>query len=209
MKYDVNSGQKVLNDSVSCVCGHCGTFTSVDVFQLYGKADTGVLAFYSGRCRHCGAPVIIDEIHKKNIPPSKDFSNIEYLPENINALYNEIRDAYSIGAYTCSVMAARTLLSHIAVEKEAESNRTFEYYVEYIVDCYLGKKDAKDWVNTIRKYANNTIHKLLIASKESAKIIITFIETILKIIYEYPKKIIDKKPTENIETNSSTKTEII
>lgn len=168
-------------------CGHCDQKLSIDILLSFKHGTT--LFFYVGQCPSCGGPIIIDNINDKTFPPSREFINVESLPENISTLYDEIRDAFSVEAYTCAVIAARTLLNHIAVEKGADKNRNFTYYVEYIVDEYFGKRDAKIWLDKIRSYANDSVHHLEIATKENTKSIIKFIETILKIIYEYPAEV--------------------
>ena len=49
--------------------------------------------------------------------------------------------------------------------------------------------DAKKWVNYIRTKGNEATHEIVIMSEEDAKDLITFIEMILKIIYEFPATI--------------------
>lgn len=204
-KLTIYSSQFKTSENMSCICGHCGNLVGLDIYQTfripqYGNT-LGLLMYYEGQCPQCGCPVIIDVMNKKTIPQSREFEEIKALPKNVEKIYNEIRDAFSVGAYTCAVIAARTLLNHIAVEKGADKNRNFTYYVEYIVDEYFGKRDAKIWLDKIRSYANDSVHHLEIATKENTKSIIKFIETILKIIYEYPAEVKENTKKEEIQND--------
>ena len=117
------------------------------------------------------------------------FDNIKHLPEDVEKIYNEMRDSFSMKAYTCCVIAGRTLLAHVGVEQGAEENQSFVYYVDFLVDNYLAKNKSKPWVDKVRKLGNDSAHKLVIASKEDAESSLNFISAILKIVYEFPNSI--------------------
>ena len=124
-----------------------------------------------------------------SLPNVRGFEDVKSLPENVSNLFNELRDAFSVGAYTSCAIAGRTLLAHIAVEEGAEPHKTFEFYVDYLVDNYMSKNKSKPWVDKVRKLGNESTHDLVIAKKEEAEASLTFLTFILKLIYEYPNAI--------------------
>jgi len=58
---------------------------------------------------------------------------------------------------------------------------------------YVG--DGKGWVDHIRKKGNEANHEIVIMKKGDALDLITFIEMLLKFIYEFPSRI-PPKPSE-------------
>ena len=78
---------------------------------------------------------------------------------------------------------------HIAVSKKAEENKSFEYYVNYLSEKNYIPPDGKDWVDHIRKKGNEAAHEIIGVKKEDAEELITFLEMLLKIIYEFPATI--------------------
>ena len=109
--------------------------------------------------------------------------------KDLNALYEEARKCATVNAHTAAVLACRKILMHIAVDKKAEQGKKFIEYIEYLADNNYIPPDAKVWVDHIRKKANEANHESVVMSKEDAKDLITFIEMLLKIIYEFPAKI--------------------
>jgi hypothetical protein len=128
------------------------------------------------------------------IPYICEFEDIPNIPDNnIKKMYKEIRDSYSIGAYTCSVTCCRTLLAHIAVEAGAESNKSFQYYVNYIERNCLAAFTNKDWLDDIRNSGNDCVHDLVIADKNLARDMIHLINIVLNNMYNIPTKKSGKK----------------
>lgn len=185
--------------NISCVCGHCGNKVSVDVTQKYnelrpiptigGFIDREYEVYNVGQCPECGKPVIYDVENDMVIPYSCEFGEIKHLPEDIETLFSECKSAYSCGAYSCCVVIARTILMHIAVDNGAAENLTFAAYVDYLVNNFLPREISKPWVDKIRKLGNDSVHKLVIATKENAHQSLTFLIQILKIVYELPNEI--------------------
>ena len=185
--------------NISCVCGHCGNKVSIDVTQqynelrptqsMYGSFDKEYEVYNVGQCPECGKPVIYDVENEMVIPYSCEFGEITHLPDDINNLYKECKLSYSAGAYTCCVTIARTILMHIAVDNGADENLSFVAYVDYLLDNFLPREKSKEWVDKIRKLGNDSVHKLVIASKENAHQSLTFLVQILKIVYELPNSI--------------------
>lgn len=186
-------------DSEASYCGHCNNKIGLDVYLKYTSTQQGmvvgskqnlpVVEYVVGQCPICGKPIIHDKKNNLTLPTVKMFDNIKFLPNDVETIYNEMRDAFSMKAYTCCVIAGRTLLAHIGVEQGAKENESFVYYVDYLVENYLSKNQSKPWVDKVRKLGNDAAHKLVIAKKEDAESSLNFISAILKIVYEFPNSI--------------------
>lgn len=131
---------------------------------------------------------------RNTIPYGCEFKDIPDISENdIKKMYKEIRDSYSIGAYTCSVIGCRTLLAHIAVEVGAEPNKSFQYYVKYIEEKCLAPFMKKDWLDDVRSISNECVHELVMADKDLAYDMIRLSEILLNSMYNIPDVKIDEK----------------
>ena len=182
-----------------CLCGHCNNSIGLDVFfevfhkvivdQGSRKTERVIVDYYVGQCPICGRPVILDANTSGVLPPVKSFAEVEGLPHDIEILYNEMRNAYSVQAYTCCVITGRTLMANIAVEQGADDGKGFVYYVNYLVDNFLPKSNSKPWVDKVRSLGNDSAHHLIIADQEMARTSLKFLEAILKNVYEFPNGI--------------------
>ena len=115
------------------------------------------------------------------VTPVKD------IPEpTVTGLYEEARRTTGAGAFTAAVLCCRKLLMHIAVSKGALPSDTFVNYVRFLADNNFIPPDAKDWVDHIRKKANEANHEIVIMSKNDAEELLSFLEMLLKVIYEFP-----------------------
>lgn len=196
--YNVASVRKY-RDATPCYCGHCDSKIAMDVYLKFYHAEKPPRQGYSavnpvddyhvGQCPSCGRPVILNVNDYSVLPPVKSFDAVKELPSDIEQLYNEMRDAYSVQSYTCCVITGRTLLANIAVEQGAEDGKGFVYYVNYLVDNFLPKSNSKPWVDKVRLLGNDSAHHLVIANKEMATTSLKFLEAILKNVYEFPNSI--------------------
>ncbi len=140
-------------------------------------------------CHSCNKPTFIfgDEI-----TPSAPLGNaVQKLPQDIEEVYEEIRQATSVNSYTAAVMVARKLLMHIAVEKGAEENKAFQYYVGYLESNHYTPPNSNVWVDKIRQLGNEANHEIVIMTRDQAHLILTFLEMLLKFIYEFPSDLAD------------------
>ena len=185
----VYSSDCVINNDISCVCGHCNNNISLNTYAEYYNTDSNIYLYSTGQCPYCEKPIIYDRLKKTAIPYSSKFDTINHLPKDIDILYKECKDSFSVGSYTCCVITARTLMAHIAVEQGAEENKSFVEYVNYLQQNCLPIKTNNAWVDKIRQLGNDSTHKLLIATKEEAELSIKFIIAILKNVYEFPNSI--------------------
>lgn len=77
---------------------------------------------------------------------------------------------------------------HIAVEQDADENQSFVQYVDYLVNNGFAPPKSQPWVDRIRQKGNEATHEIRIMGKPDAQEIITFLEMLLKFIYEFPQK---------------------
>ena len=192
----IQSSNSVITQEITCTCGHCNNKIVLDVYARYRheiKSVTGqttyAIDYYTGQCPHCGKPIIIDVNNDVMYPPVAPFEEIKHLPADIEKLFNECKLAYSIGAYTCCVITARTLMANIAVEQGATEGNKFVEYVDYLKTNCLPARTNNDWVDKIRSLANESTHHLAIAKQDDASLAIKFIIAILKNVYEFPNSI--------------------
>lgn len=167
-------------------CGYCGTISGSR--SGYFRDGTNWRIYI---CSNCARPTFFEG---NNRYPGEIFgSDVEgILSQEVEALYREARLCTGFGAYTATVLACRKILMHIAVEKGAKSNQSFESYVEYLSQKGYIPPDGKIWVDQIRKKGNEANHEILLMNEEDAKELIGFTEMLLKFIYEFPARIATK-----------------
>jgi hypothetical protein len=170
--------------SASYVCGYCGSSISSD--KAYVSRTPGYAIDHPRIyiCHVCSKPTFI---YNGITTPAAPLGNpVQKLPADIMALYEEIRSSTSVNAFTAAVLAARKLLMHIAVEKGAPTNKKFIEYVNYLDTNHYTPPNSRGWVDKIRKLGNDANHEIVIMNSDQAKLILTFLEMILKFIYEFP-----------------------
>jgi hypothetical protein len=120
--------------------------------------------------------------------PGVTFGNpVKDIPEkDVETLYDEARRTAGTGAYTAAVLCGRKLLMHVAVSKGAKAGDTFLNYIQFLADKNFIPPDAKEWVDHIRKKGNEANHEIVIMGKEEAEELLSFLEMLLKIIFEFP-----------------------
>jgi len=175
------------------ICGHCGNSVASEKGYFAEFYPDAINPFtnkleYLLICHYCLRPTYFD-IDKNQIPGPIYGNSVSDVPENVEILYNEARNCLSCNAYTASVLCSRKLLMNIAVSKGAEIGKKFIEYVNFLSDKNYIPPDGKDWVDHIRKKGNEATHEISIMKREDATELITFIEMLLKFIYEFPASI--------------------
>ena len=92
-------------------------------------------------------------------------------------------------AFTGAVMICRKILMHVSVEKGAEHDKKFMYYIEHLDDKGYVPPDGKEWVDYIRKRSNEANHKIVLMNDKDANGLIYFVEKLLEYIYKLPKMV--------------------
>lgn len=165
----------------ACICPHCNLAIAG---KIHLKVDEySSCAFYILECPSCGYPIIYRRYGEQVYPNEKALRPVQYLNEKIDAVYEEIRNAIGAGCYTAAVGLARTAINHIAVDKGAEGNKSFQYYVQYLVDEGFVPPNAGKWIDKIRQMANDSVHHLEIWKQEEAMTIGNFLMYLLIFIY--------------------------
>lgn len=173
--------------SISFMCGHCGKNVAVNV-GFFANKDTGGVARIL-ICHFCDRPTFFD--NEGNQVPGPSFGNdVEHVDNaSVKQLYDEARHCISVNSSTAAVLCCRKLLMNIAVSKGAEEGKSFIEYVQYLADKNFIPPGSKDWVDHIRKKGNEAPHEIAIRTREEAEELISFVEMLLKIIYEFPANV--------------------
>jgi len=146
-------------------------------------------------CPNCNKPTHFPSPKSYNQTPGAILGNdIGHLPHQINTLYCEARKCIAANAYTSSVLLSRKLMMHIAVEQGAPEGSTFLSYVEYLSDNGFVPPNGKGWVDHIRTKGNEANHEIRIMEPDEASQLISFLEMLLKFIYEFPALIPTDSP---------------
>ncbi|SRR6266498_1210526 len=190
-------------------CGHCGL--NVGGNRGFYRNDGGVISVQNPHhpartaghqvptehiseafprifiCPSCDRPTYFEK--DKQVPGVAYGSAISHLPADIEALYTEARNCMSVSAFTASVLATRKLLMNVAVSQGADENKTFQVYVNFLADKGYVPPNAKSWVDHIREKGNEATHEIPAIGEGDAKDMLTFMEMILKLVFEYPNRI--------------------
>lgn len=200
---------------ISFQCGYCGKAVFSDkgmeatmakqhdynssTKSVQDSMDTGkVIGVFI--CPNCNKPTFKDEIIlETQFPLPKKENNLHHIPFDVNKVYQEAIDSYSVRAFTGTTLLCRKLLMNIAAHFGAKENKKFAYYVDFLDKGGYITKTSHGWVDEIRKHGNKATHDLDVSTQEEAEKVLTFCEMILKTNYEYPSEIPNKK--EDLDSN--------
>lgn len=178
--------------SKSYVCGHCGEYISSNQ-GFYDQAEISIEGRsrahkeYIYICHHCGCPTFF-RYDGVRFPGSRYGEDIESIPSQVDELYREARDCFSVNAYTASVMCTRKIIMNVAVDKGADENKRYVEYVEWLDSEGYLPQGSKPWVDRIRDKGNEANHEIPQMTEQDARLMIDFVEMLLKLLYEYPAK---------------------
>jgi hypothetical protein len=191
---------------ISWTCGHCGLSVGGNMGYYRNPAqparlhqpplqphEIGPAYFRILICPNCDKPTFFDD--KKQMPGVAFGSDVEHLPSQVATLYAEARNCMSVSAFTASVLATRKLLMNIAVTQGAPENDNFLNYVKFLADKGYVPPNATNWVDHIRKKGNEATHEIPAIQEPDAKDLLTFMEMILKLVFEYPNRVPKPSPT--------------
>jgi DNA-directed RNA polymerase subunit RPC12/RpoP len=167
-------------------CGHCGNQVGPD--RGYHTPDGAAAprpVIYI--CSYCSKPTYFEG--EEQVPGVPYGNQVENVPEDVASLYDEARRCFSVSAFTSAVLACRKLLMNIAVAQEAHEGKRFIEYVDYLADEGYVPPNGKGWVDHIRRRGNEATHEIDVKTKADAEELISFVEMLLKFIYEFPSKV--------------------
>jgi len=172
----------------SYTCGFCGKAVGADKAYVRSR-PAGANGDEIFICPVCFRPTYFEGESGRQIPGVAYGTDVEHLPGGVKELYNEARNCYSVGAFTSAVLACRKLLMHIGVEQGAAANQPFVTYVEYLADKGYVPPNGKAWVDVIRTKGNEANHQIFLMSSDDASLLLSFLEMLLKFVYEFPKRV--------------------
>lgn len=165
-------------------CGYCGKVVAPN-HGIHAKNHTGYRIYI---CSFCRQPTYINAANKQT--PGVAYGNdVDHLPQDIKALYNEARNCISVGSFTATVLCCRKLLMNIAISQGAQTNQTFISYVEYLANSGYVPPNGRGWVDHIRRKGNEATHEIILMTQNDAQELVTFVEMLLKFIFEFPNRI--------------------
>ena len=168
-------------------CGYCNNSAAPDT--AYSSDSRNDMIYI---CPYCEKPTYfsnLTHINVKQIPGVPFGESIKHLPDEIQELYNEARQCIGVSAYTSAAIVCRKLLMHIAVEKGADKDQTFKYYVEWLQDNGYIPPGGKHWVNYIREKGNEANHEIILIQDKDAKRLLSFLAMFMKFVYEFPRSL--------------------
>lgn len=164
-------------------CGYCTN--KVASISGYGSRYIGRGRVYI--CPHCNRPTTF--LGQQQIPGPAAGESVGNLPDPIEPMLQEARASLQCSAPTCSAMACRKILMHIAVNHGADKNLGFVAYVDHLLSKNLVPASCKNWVDHIRKVGNLANHDIKVTTTDDAAQLLTFTVMLLKIIYDYPSQV--------------------
>jgi hypothetical protein len=111
---------------------------------------------------------------------------VKALAKDVETLYNEARQSAGSGYFTATILLCRKILAHIAVDQGATSNLSFQEYVDYLAAKGYVPPNCKPLVDHIRTKGNEANHEIVLMKEDDAKELVSFLELLLKFIYEFP-----------------------
>lgn len=168
-------------------CGFCGNI----VASVQGWHTTENQSFVYV-CPNCGNPTLFSA--RGQVPGVAPGNDVTHLPKDVEALYREARLCVSVGSSTAAVLACRKLLMNIAVAQGAKEGEPFISYVDYLAKAGFVPPNGRGWVDHIRSKGNEANHEIKLMSQKDAEELISFVEMLLKFIYEFPSKVPSKSP---------------
>lgn len=111
-----------------------------------------------------------------------------YLPTSTLCTREEARSSGQ-NCFTGAVLLCRKMLMNIAVQQGAAEGLKFIEYVNFIAEKGYVPPNGKHWVDHIRKKGNEATHEIAVMGEQDAKELISFIEMLLRFIYEFPSMV--------------------
>lgn len=168
-------------------CGYCNREVGSSVGWQVSDGQGHVM--YIRLCSYCNAPTLFLFGDQEYSPGPLPGSPVDHVPPEIDSLFAEARTAMAAGAFTAAVLTCRKILMHIAVDKKADKNKNFLEYVTYLIDKGYAPPGSQGWVDYIRSRSNEANHEIVLMTTDDAKALVTFIEMLLRFIFELPKSV--------------------
>lgn len=174
----------------SFICGYCGDKISSNKGYKIGSNNDGTGTMIGGIyiCPGCQGPTYFSP-DRSQIPGGKVGSKVNYVPDNLNQLYEEARSSIVNNCNTAAVLLSRKMLMHIAVELGAKENIKFIEYVNFLSEEGYIPPNGRHWIDYIRTKGNEANHEITLMTQKDASDLLIFIEMLLRFVYEFPNLI--------------------
>lgn len=183
-----SSAQTLPNKSF--VCGFCGmnvaSIRGYKIGQLRDGSGQQIGGMYI--CPNCAGPSFFSPDGSRFPTPSLG-NSVQHVPPDLYALYEEARRSTGQSCFTGAVLLCRKMLMNIAVQQGAPEGLKFIEYVTYLADKGFVPPNGRHWVDHIRKKGNEATHEIAIMAEQDARDLISFIEMLLRFIYEFPSMV--------------------
>lgn len=173
--------------NASFVCGYCGDKISSNRGYAVHQANTKPPQCGGAYiCSNCGGITFMTPAGTQ-MPSPAIGKPVDGLPEEVEELYEEARKCTTTSCFTASVMCSRKMLMNLAVQKGASEGLKYIEYVDYLSQKGFVPPDSEAWVDHIRSKGNEANHEIKTATQEDAKTLLSFVEMLLRFVYEFPK----------------------
>jgi hypothetical protein len=143
-------------------------------------------------CPNCHRPTFFDS-DGTQVPSPRIGHTVQAITDKaVENLYNEARDCSMVGAHTAAVLLCRKLLMNVAVQQGAQPGQAFAQYVDHLAESGFIPPNGRAWVDQVRKKGNEATHEIPSIGSSDAQQIITFVEMLLRFIYEFPSMLTPK-----------------
>jgi hypothetical protein len=175
-------------------CPYCGSLTASNQGCHFAPDGVGINVsnptYVIRICSYCRQPTYFRP--DAQFPGQAFGEPVQNLPPDVAKMYEEARNCTSANACTAAVLVCRKILMHIAVAEGAPTNKSFKEYVDYLESHNYLPPRGKGWVDHVRNKGNEANHEIVEMKKDDAEVLITFVEMLLKFIYEFPAKVAPK-----------------
>lgn len=187
-----------VSESRAFTCGYCGNAIASNQGYLGQNNQRGEDKEFIYICHRCFRPTYFALDSVGQMPGPLFGRTVEHIPiREVRDLYDESRRCLAVNAFTASVLCSRKLLMNVAVSKGANAGETFASYVSYLAEKGYIPPDGKEWVDHVRTKGNEANHEIVLMSRSDAEELITFMEMLLKFVYEFPAAMRSKAATGN------------
>ena len=176
-----------------CGHGHCDANVGSTLGYQFQHEHHGSHWAVIRICPLCNRPTYFEG--ERQSPGVSFGGEVKNVSPEVGALYDEARKCTAASAYTAAVLSARKILMNIAVDQGADEGKSFVEYVQYLSDKGFVPPNGKGWVDYIRRKGNEANHEIAMMERADAEELLTFVEMLLKFIYEFPGRV-PKTPTE-------------
>jgi uncharacterized protein DUF4145 len=171
------------------ICGYCSNKVSSKEGYFATEYTNGNQISFIRICPNCSLPTVFSTKLQEHSPVAAPGNFVGNVPPELDQLYSEARQSIGAGAFTGAVLLCRKILMHIAFTEGAKPNQSFLDYVRFLADKGFVPPHGVSWVDYIRVRGNEANHEIKLMKPADAEALVTFVEMLLKFIYEFPNRV--------------------